>query len=656
MVVNRNIGVFLLASLLTLSAVFVTPFTGFAQADMPSWERVASAGGSVTALEYANGLVYAGEGSTLTIYQVDDAGQLTLLSSLTLPELVEDIAMANNTAYLALGAAGFYLVDVSNPAAPLLREHLPLFSPDPEIRWLARAVDVVGGVAALVVGTRIQEINAASGGFLWLLVQSAPDAVVFSPPVALSGYPSSIHLTGDYAYVTTNSTGQDDGGLAIIAAQIPTSPVLLSTVPNPSSGRFANAVYVAGTIAYVAGLGVVDVRDPAAPVLLPSGDINELNGTDLQVVGNTLYLVSNGRLEALDISDPTNPTPSENGSGFVFSPLLTYTVAASARWVFVGSDAGLSIYGPTPLQLAAVDQQGGSLQTLVHTDGLVYVGGGGSGEGTAVGRVQVFAAPPDGQLTRLNTAIINDFVYDLQVVDDLLAVSQLSQLIFLQRDAAHALPQIGSYRVGQIPFSEAHFAGERAYLIEGSFTITSPPSNLLVFDPTNRTALTAISRIPLPGTYYDLTVVGTTAYLVGQDESDIPMLRVFDISNPNRPSEIGSLALQRQARTITVAGSRAYIGGAVGLAIVDVSNPSTPLLMSELFGLNVQDVLLVGNTAYLAAREYNLVVVDVRDPAAPFQITELQVPGSPTELQRVGDLLYIAAGNGGLQVVRIGIQ
>ena len=69
--------------------------------------------------------------------------------------------------------------------------------------------------------------------------------------------------------------------------------------------------YVAGRNA---GLYIVDVSDPAAPVLanhLPTGELGGLGPAIVHAVGNLLILTSNpaGGILTMDASDPLNPTP-----------------------------------------------------------------------------------------------------------------------------------------------------------------------------------------------------------------------------------------------------------------------------------------------------------------------------------------------------------
>ena len=73
-------------------------------------------------------------------------------------------------------------------------------------------------------------------------------------------------ISGGYAYIATGS------GLEIIRINDPTHPVMTSYLRLPPDDH-SNGVAITGTLAYLSlvGLRVVDVSDPADPVLIGEG-------------------------------------------------------------------------------------------------------------------------------------------------------------------------------------------------------------------------------------------------------------------------------------------------------------------------------------------------------------------------------------------------
>ncbi|HEX8440228.1 Ig-like domain-containing protein, partial [Archangium sp.] len=77
---------------------------------------------------------------------------------------------------------------------------------------------------------------------------------------------------------------------------------------------------------------------------------------------------------------------------------------------------------------------------------------------------------------------------------------------------------------------------------------------------------------------------------------------------------------------------------------------------------NLTDVVVVRDTAIVAAAEAGLLFVDVSDPANPKELTALRIPfdaslsntpGEPQRLRLFGDMLFVAANNGGVVLLDV---
>ena len=102
-----------------------------------------------------------------------------------------------------------------------------------------------------------------------------------------------------------------------------------------------------------------------------------------------------------------------------------------------------------------------------------------------------------------------------------------------------------------------------------------------------------------------------------------------------------------------VIGNHAYLAvGAYGpgLDLLDVGDPSRPTLQSR-YRYTTQhsgaDVWSDGSLAYLADTG-GIRILDVTDPSHPWPRGSLDTIGQPTQLQVVGDLVYVADAAGGL--------
>ena len=90
-----------------------------AQQQAQNVELVGQIGGPVYAVALQGNYAYVGVGPRLVILNVSDVAHPVVVGQTDiLPGVVEGVAVAGNTAYVADGSSGLRIVDVSNPAAP----------------------------------------------------------------------------------------------------------------------------------------------------------------------------------------------------------------------------------------------------------------------------------------------------------------------------------------------------------------------------------------------------------------------------------------------------------------------------------------------------------------------------------------------------------
>lgn len=175
--------------------------------------------------------------------------------------------------------AGFQILDVSNPAAPIQLSNYP------GANW--GRLKLVGNIAYL------------SGGGLSMLDVSNPAAPRYLGRVdgGLSDY--GVDVVGSLAYIPAAS------GLEILDVTDPSNPVVIGVY---DSGGTVNDVRVVGHLAYLAAwmsrLEIVDISNPAAPVLVGRCDLPG-SAIDLQVVGDRVYVAD--YISGFCIVDVSNP-------------------------------------------------------------------------------------------------------------------------------------------------------------------------------------------------------------------------------------------------------------------------------------------------------------------------------------------------------------
>jgi hypothetical protein len=82
-------------------------------------ELVGQIGGAANAVAVQGNYAYFGVGPALTILDVSNpASPITVGKTMPLPEIVQDVAVVGNYAYIAAYGAGLRIINVTNPAAP----------------------------------------------------------------------------------------------------------------------------------------------------------------------------------------------------------------------------------------------------------------------------------------------------------------------------------------------------------------------------------------------------------------------------------------------------------------------------------------------------------------------------------------------------------
>ncbi len=222
-------------------------------------------------------------------------GSVQVLATASTPGNAVGVAVDGNLACVADSLSGLRTFDVTNPAAPVA-----LGGYDTP----GQAVDVaICGNLALV---------ADGSGDLQIIDVSDPSAPVLRGVRSLPGTANAVAVSGTMACVT-------DGGLRLVDISIPGAPVLRGSWTNFNGGSAAG-VAVSGAVAYVtagaAGLFVIDIRNPTAPVLL---SVMPVTASYLPYCSPSLYGRKLVVLEAgggntsswiciFDISDPAQPS------------------------------------------------------------------------------------------------------------------------------------------------------------------------------------------------------------------------------------------------------------------------------------------------------------------------------------------------------------
>jgi hypothetical protein len=154
-----------------------------------------------------------------------------------------------------------------------------------------------------------------------------------------------------------------------------------------------------------------------------------------------------------------------------------------------------------------------------------------------------------------------------------------------------------------------------------------------------------------PGSAYDVAVQGTYAYVADGNSG----LRIFNISNPTAPYEVGFLDPSEWgwSNGIDVSGDFVYLVEAGGLHMIDISDPSAPVETGSfrISGSAAYGVFVDNGYAYVAYGESGLRKIDLSNPQALSEDGYYNTDGKAFEVTVNDDLAYVADGIGGLCII-----
>jgi hypothetical protein len=528
-----------------------------------------------------------------------------------------DIVIQGTIAFVAAGAAGLRILDISDPSAPF------------EIS----SFDTPGNALRLAIDGSFVYIADQSGGLRVI------NAANLSVPVEVtnvdtSGEALGVVVADGYAYVAAGPTGPP-GGLRIIDVSTPSSAAQVGFLNTPSRSY---SVDVSGDYAYVsnqdAGLLVIDILDPENPEQEGACDTDG-SATDVVVEGSYAYVADMyGGLKVIDIGNPASPTQV----GHCPIPHNAWSLSVEGSFAYVASSMSglrvISVSDPThPAEIGYNDAP--EYAWGVAVDGFhAFVADMYSG--LYVVDVSAPSSPTDlgvsGPCSQVSGITISGRYAYLGDSSSGFYIADISD-----PDSPSFTGPFGTPTWG---FASIAIGGDYAYVLD-SF---EGPSRLVVFDCTNISSPVEIADLETPGSAYDILVSGCYAYIADGPSG----IRVIDVSIPSAPEEIASYSLPGSVYGVDMRGGYIYaVSSGSGLHILDVSDPGKPKLVgSELTAGLSNDVATRGNVAYVADLGNGLCVIDVTIPTSPSTITTVDTLDQARKLTINGEYLYLVDSSG----------
>ena len=403
-------------------------------------------------------------------------------------------------------------------------------------------------------------------------------------------------------------------GLSIVDISNRDRPAVITSA-NP--GFYGDHVSADGSLAAVTsgglGLTIIDVSNPRAqsPRIL-----GHLDGTfrNVAVVGNTAYALQtipgnppHTDLAIVDLSQPAN-----------LNIIGRKTVGAS-------DFTGLRVIGST-----------------------AYVVAGNTGL-----RIIDVSDPASPRI--VGTAPISTQAQDIDVVNGYAYVAANTNMTIID---VHNASQPFVVKSFPVPATNIIVTNGKAYLL-GGYQL----SIIDVSTPSAPRLLSSTSSFGAQG----LDVVGATLYTASPEVNTTPSptskggLYLIDVSDATIPRVLtnvyngfGSTGIASNGRiSITT-------GGSWGMRVADVSSANAPAIVRQTAG-TFGSVSMSGSFAYVIQTmpgnpaHTDVAVLDLTVPSQAAVIGRVTtLNGYASDVKAVGSVVYVAAGNGGLQVVDIG--
>jgi hypothetical protein len=280
----------------------------------PWHQRVAATGG-LAAVETEQW------GETAELIDVSNPSTPLSLWSLDAPDAVVDVAIDGSSAFLAAGDEGLRVVDFSSPANPLEIGAVG-FSPGSYV------TDVVAGAGRAYLADDVLRIVDVSN--------PADPAEISS--LALAGDIYELAVAGARVYALTVDFFTPENGLRIVDVADPAAPIEVGYYPGSWSSPFGDLEVNGTTVVLSTSLEVrvLDTTDPSVPMLVSTIDLP--NANSLAMGGALLAAASwlgpqSRRLDLVDLTDPAAPVVL--GTHFFTASGPTDSMSVTSTWVVI---------------------------------------------------------------------------------------------------------------------------------------------------------------------------------------------------------------------------------------------------------------------------------------------------------------------------------
>jgi hypothetical protein len=423
-------------------------------------------------------------------------------------------------------------------------------------------------------------------------------------------------------------------------------------------------------------LQIVDISDPANPVLLGLHERQFSSIVSILPVHNYIYLLMSGYFEVIDVSDPANPIKIENAffdSGIKQGTLRDNLVyAANSRTglqIFDISDPA-NIFKVSELALGDTTQL--DPYSIEIRDNYAFLGVRGTGLvivdiSDPANPVEVASIPPStlgydshialngNHLYFADASYGNIYIYDVSDVENpqerykserganIKSLGISENFLYVARDYNSAIYNSGL----QILSIENPVNSTLAAVI----TTPGAPASLKVFEEKNEAFVIAHNIYVLDITDKNnpktKAVIQTGSQIIDFSIVDNYLFAamskdgfgIFDITDPEAPQQIGHYNTAQfgsgqfigDARGVSIKDNYAFVAiSYAGLIVLEISDKTKPQLVAHLTEHGGHGMERYGDYLYVSKFVYGRYIVDISDPSNSRIIAdpeEFDIPG-----------------------------
>lgn len=542
------------------------------------------------------------------IFDVRDHTMPIQLGLVDTPGKALGLDVVSRFLYVADGSSGLQIVDIEDPSAPTI----------------AGSFDTPGHAVEVRVSGGVAYVADRQGG-LQIIDVSNPASPALKSVVANDDDVRSVRIREGHAYLAVDHGDGRDGSFTVVDVRDPAAPVIVTTLTDVVTASGGVALDVHKHRAYLStrdhSISVFDVRDPTSPRgvgKLCHGPCENITPEVVFTLGDRAYFA---RGEKLVIADLSAPSQERNIAVLDVGAPIKGISAHGKRIYLAAGDAGLKIARlelPFPGIAGVAELEGGRKSRVVRVKGGYAV----VGREDVLDIVDISSA---WSMSTLETLRLGAAVLSMVIIEERAIVGTSSNDVRFV-DLTDASAPVEVHRVSVPSDANGLFArGQQLFVAYGARR-----GGLAIIDigegETGRgnSIPEVMSTLHLPNGAWEVSVYEDYAYVTfGPEDGDLMNLEVVDVSDPRSPQSLGSVDLTGAARGLAVSEHLILvgIGGATNgvegphLAIFERESVTEPSIVGVVeLEHPLRSIQAVGGFAFCASQGDGLVIVDTRQP------------------------------------------